>query len=229
MVFSNSISNLFGKSPIRPLQEHMALVVECASKLEIFFEAVLADDWQSASDIFDKIADDENGADELKKQFRLNMPKSLFMPMSRGDLLGILAQQDNIANATKDICGLVLGREMAIPSVLQSDFIAYVKSAIETCEKARKAIEELDELLETGFTGQEVKFVKKLIRDLDAQEQKVDKRERKLRHRLFKIEAEIPPVHVMFLYNIIDNIRRIAHTADQLGNQLELQLAKKQL
>ena len=226
MVFSNSISNLFGKSPIRPLQEHMQLVVACASQLEPFFEAVLVDDWKGASDIFDKIADDENRADELKKQFRLNMPKSLFMPMSRGDLLGILAQQDNIANATKDICGIVLGREMDIPSVLQSDFIAYVKSAIETCEKALKAIDELDELLETGFTGQEVKFVKKLIRDLDTQEQKVDKRERKLRYRLFKIEAEMPPVHVMFLYNVIDNIGGVADTAEQVGNQLELLLAK---
>ncbi|MDE0875999.1 MAG: TIGR00153 family protein [Porticoccaceae bacterium] len=226
MVFSNSISNLFGKSPIRPLQEHMQLVVACASQLEPFFEAVLVDDWKGASDIFDKIADDENRADELKKQFRLNMPKSLFMPMSRGDLLGILAQQDNIANATKDICGIVLGREMDIPSVLQSDFIAYVKSAIETCEKALKAIDELDELLETGFTGQEVKFVKKLIRDLDTQEQKVDKRERKLRHRLFKIEAEMPPVHVIFLYNVIDNIGGVADTAEQVGNQLELLLAK---
>ena len=226
MVFSNSISNLFGKSPIRPLQEHMQLVVACASQLEPFFEAVLVDDWKGASDIFDKIAEDENRADELKKQFRLNMPKSLFMPMSRGDLLGILAQQDNIANATKDICGIVLGREMDIPSVLQSDFIAYVKSAIETCEKALKAIDELDELLETGFTGQEVKFVKQLIRDLDTQEQKVDKRERKLRHRLFKIEAEMPPVHVMFLYNVIDNIGGVADTAEQVGNQLELLLAK---
>jgi len=226
MVFSNSISNLFGKSPIRPLQEHMSLVVACASQLEPFFETVLADDWKGASDIFDKIADDENRADELKQQFRLNMPKSLFMPMSRGDLLGILAQQDNIANATKDVCGIVLGREMDIPSVLQSDFIAYVKSAIETCEKALKAIDELDELLETGFTGQEVKFVKKLIRDLDAQEHKVDKRERKLRHRLFKIEAEMPPVHVMFLYNVIDNIGAVADTAEKVGNQLELLLAK---
>ena len=226
MVFSNSISNLFGKSPIRPLQEHMSLVVVCASKLESFFESVIADDWQTASEVFDRISDDENQADELKKQFRLNMPKSLFMPVSRGDLLGILAQQDNIANTAKDVCGIVLGREMDIPTSLQSDFIAYVKSAIETCEKARTAIDELDELLETGFTGQEVKFVKKLIRDLDAQEQKVDKRERKLRHRLFKIEGDIPPIHVMFLYNVIDNIGEIADTAERVGNQLELLLAK---
>jgi hypothetical protein len=200
--------------------------VVCASKLEPFFESVIANDWQTASEVFDRISDDENQADELKKQFRLNMPKSLFMPVSRGDLLGILAQQDNIANTAKDVCGIVLGREMDIPTSLQSDFIAYVKSTIETCEKARTAIDELDELLETGFTGQEVKFVKKLIRDLDAQEQKVDKRERKLRHRLFKIEGDIPPIHVMFLYNVIDNIGEIADTAERVGNQLELLLAK---
>jgi predicted phosphate transport protein (TIGR00153 family) len=154
------------------------------------------------------------------------MPNSLFMPVSRCDLLGILAQQDNIANTAKDVCGIVLGREMNIPASLQSDFVGYVKSAIETCEKARKAIDELDELLETGFTGQEVKFVKKLIRELDTQEQKVDKKERKLRHRLFKIEEKIPPVHVMFLYNVIDNIGEIADIAERVGNQLELLLAK---
>jgi predicted phosphate transport protein (TIGR00153 family) len=226
MDFSNPISNLFGKSPIRPLQEHMALVVNCASHLEPFFEAVITDQWDEASKIFDLVASDENDADDLKKQFRLNMPKSLFMPVSRADLLGILAQQDNIANITKDACGIVLGRKMNIPHTLQSDFIGYVNSAIETCEKARKAIEELDELLETGFTGQEVKFVKKLIRELDTQEQKVDKKERKLRHRLFKIEAEIPPVNVMFLYNVIDNIGEVADVAEQVGNQLELLLAK---
>ena len=65
-----------------------------------------------------------------------------------------------------------------------------------------------------------------MIRDLDAQEQKVDKRERKLRHRLFKIEGDIPPIHVMFLYNVIDNIGEIADTAERVGNQLELLLAK---
>ncbi len=45
MDFSNPISNLFGKSPIRPLQEHMSLVVSCAKQLEPFFDAVITDKW----------------------------------------------------------------------------------------------------------------------------------------------------------------------------------------
>lgn len=226
MAFSNPISNLFGKSPIKPLQEHMSLTVGCAAELENFFEAVISNQWGSASAIFDQIAEKENLADDLKKQFRLNMPKSLFMPVSRTDLLNILAQQDEIANMAKDVCGIVLGRQMDIPSALQTDLMGFVKSAIETCEKALKAINELDELLETGFIGQEVKFVQKLIRELDAQEQKVDKKERKLRHRLFKLEADLPPVDVMFLYSTINNIGAIADTAERVGNSLELLLAK---
>jgi predicted phosphate transport protein (TIGR00153 family) len=226
MAFSNPISNLFGKSPIKPLQEHMSLCVSCAMLLEPFFEAVIGDDWPKAGELFDQIADRENQADELKKQFRLSMPSTLFMPVSRNDLLSILAQQDDIANITKDVCGIVVGREIDIPSALQTDFLGFVKSTIETTEKALKAINELDELLETGFTGQEVKFVKKLIRELDAQEQKVDKKERKLRHRLFKLEVDMPPVNVMFLYSTIDNIGAIADTAERVGNRLELLLAK---
>ena len=226
MAFSNPISNLFGKSPIKPLQEHMSLAVGCAAELENFFDAVITNKWDKASATFDQIAEQENRADELKKQFRLNMPKSLFMPVSRTDLLNILAQQDEIANMAKDVCGIVLGREMDIPTALQADLIGFVKSAIETCEKALKAINELDELLETGFIGQEVKFVQKLIRELDAQEQKVDKKERKLRQRLFKLEADMPPVDVMFLYSTIDNIGAIADTAERVGNSLELLLAK---
>ncbi|MBT5388097.1 MAG: TIGR00153 family protein [Porticoccaceae bacterium] len=226
MAFSNPISNLFGKSPILPLQDHMSLVVRCATQLEPFFEAAIADNWPQATNIFNQIVEYENKADELKKDFRLNMPNSLFMPVPRGDLLSILAQQDEIANTTKDVCGIVLGREMDIPTALQTDFMGFVQSAIETCQKALTAINELDELLETGFTGQEVKFVKKLIRELDAQEQKVDKKELKLRHRLFKLEADMPPVDVMFLYSTIDNIGAIADTAERVGNSLELLLAK---
>ncbi|MDG2018171.1 MAG: TIGR00153 family protein [Porticoccaceae bacterium] len=226
MAFSNPISDLFGKSPIKPLQEHMSLVVKCSSQLESFFLAAIDSKWEQASDVFDNICEDENCADELKKQFRLNMPKNLFMPVSRSDLLSILAHQDRIANLAKDICGIVLGRQMAIPKSLQTDFMGYIKSTNQASEQALKAINELDELLETGFAGQEVKFVKKLIKELDAKEQKVDKKERKLRHNLFKIENDLPPIHVMFLYNIIDNIGEIADTAESVGNRLELLIAK---
>ena len=226
MALSNSISNIFGVSPIKPIQNHMAEVINCVSKLEDFLNATFDDDWVTAAEVFDQISADEQSADKLKKQFRMHMPKSLFMPVSRGDLLSIITQQDNIANLTKDICGIILGRQMAIPKALHADFIGFVGSSTVTCEKAHGAINELDELLEAGFAGAEVKFVQKLIRELAAQEQKVDKKELKLRKKLFNLEADLPPVNVIFMYNIIDQIGALADTAEMSGNQVELLLAK---
>tara|TARA_B110000967_G_scaffold187170_1_gene208880 strand:+ start:1238 stop:1918 length:681 start_codon:yes stop_codon:yes gene_type:complete len=226
MALSNSISNIFGVSPIKPLQNHMAAAIKCVDLLDPFLKATFEDNWDKAADVFDKISAEEQSADDLKKQFRMHMPKSLFMPVSRGDLLSIITKQDNIANLTKDICGIILGRKMAIPKKLQDDFIGFAESSAETCHKAHGAINELDELLETGFAGSEVKFVKKLIRDLAAQEQKVDKKEQKLRKKLFNIETDLSPIDVIFMYNIIDQIGGLADTAELIGNQVELLLAK---
>ena len=226
MALSNSISNIFGVSPVKPLQNHMSAAIKCVNLLDPFLKATFEDNWDKAADVFDKISAEEQSADDLKKQFRMHMPKSLFMPVSRGDLLSIITKQDNIANLTKDICGIILGRKMAIPKKLQDDFIGFAESSAETCHKAHGAINELDELLETGFAGSEVKFVKKLIRDLAAQEQKVDKKEQKLRKKLFNIEADLSPIDVIFMYNIIDQIGGLADTAELIGNQVELLLAK---
>jgi uncharacterized protein len=226
MALSNSISNIFGVSPVKPLQNHMSAAIKCVVHLDAFLKATFEDNWDAATEVFEQISTEEQNADDLKKQFRMHMPKSLFMPVSRGDLLSIITKQDNIANLTKDICGIILGRKMAIPKKLHDDFIGFAESSTETCRKAHGAINELDELLETGFAGSEVKFVKKLIRDLAAQEQKVDKKEQKLRKKLFNIEADLSPIDVIFMYNIIDQIGGLADTAELIGNQVELLLAK---
>ena len=54
----------------------------------------------------------------------------------------------------------------------------------------------------------------------------MDKKERKLRKKLFNIEADLQPVNVMFMYNTIDQIGELADTAEQIGNHVELLLAK---
>ena len=162
MTLSNSISNIFGVSPIKPIQNHMAEVISCVTKLEEFLNATFDDDWVKAAEVFDLISADEQSADELKKEFRMHMPKSLFMPVSRGDLLSIITQQDNIANLTKDICGIILGRQMAIPKALHADFIGFVGSSTVTCEKAHGAINELDEQLKNNENGS----LREIVHDL---------------------------------------------------------------
>ncbi len=222
----NPILNLFGRSPVRPLQEHMAKVSECVRVLEPFFEAVAAGDENRMRELQEKIARLENEADDLKHDLRLHLPRTLFMPVERRDLLEVLTMQDNIANRAKDLAGLVRGRKMTIPDVISSQYLEFVRRSIDACTQAEKTVNELDELVETGFSGTEVETVQKLISELDRVEKDTDQIQVDIRARLFEIERELPPVDVMFLYRLIDWTGDIGDFSQRVGSRLQLLLAK---
>jgi predicted phosphate transport protein (TIGR00153 family) len=222
----NPILNLFGRSPVKPLQEHMSKVSECVRVLEPFFEAVIAGDENRVRELQEKIARLENEADDLKHELRLNLPRTLFLPVERRDLLEVLTMQDNIANRAKDLAGLVRGRKMVIPDQIGSDFLEFIRRSIDACAQAGKTVNELDELVETGFSGSEVDIVQNLISELDRVEKETDQIQVEIRGRLFEIERDLPPVDVMFLYRLIDWTGDIGDFSQRVGSRLQLLLAK---
>jgi predicted phosphate transport protein (TIGR00153 family) len=148
------------------------------------------------------------------------------MPVERTDLLELITQQDKIANKAKDIAGRVVGREMVIPQSIQNDFIAYLERCVDATKQASKAINEFDELLETGFRGREVTLVESMLEKLDSIEQDTDEMQIKIRQELRAIESELNPVDVMFLYKIIEWVGELADIAERVGSRLELMLAR---
>lgn len=204
----------------------MVIVEQCVSQLPSFFSAVLKEDHNKAKEVYKEISKLENKADALKKKLRLHMPKSLFMPVARRDLLELLLVQDKAANQSKDITGLIVGRKMVFPESLATLLPDYVKRCVEACKQAKKVINELDELVETGFAGREVKLVASIINELDSIESDTDKMQVKIRAALMKIEKELPPVDVMFYYKVIEGIGEIADISERIGSRVELLLAK---
>lgn len=223
---TNPFVSLFGRSPIGPMQQHIAKAHECAANLVPFFEAVMAQNWAEVARVQQDMVRLEKEADKLKKSVRLNLPKSLFLPVPRSDLLELLSVQDKVANKAKDIAGLMLGREMHIPEELQPRVRAFVQRTVDASAQALKAMNELDELLETGFGGREAKLVENLVEELDGIEDDTDRLQIEVRRALFKLEKEMPPVDVMFLYQVIDWIGEVADRAQRVGNRLEQLLAR---
>ena len=219
------LANIFGSSPVMPLERHVGLAYKCTRKIIGFFEAVIANDWETAKSIRGEIERLEHEADDLKKEIRLGLPKSLFMPVPREDLLELLLVQDKMANRTKDVSGIVMGRTLQIPPEIASDFLDFVTRAVDAAKQARKSVRELDELFTSGFRGAEVKLVSELIEELDRIETDTDDREAALRASLFKVESELEPVNVMFLYKVIGLIGEIADMAERVGRRLELLLS----
>lgn len=220
------VLQMFGQSPIRPLQTHMEKAYACVEMLQPFFHAVLNNDWDKAQDLQQQIVALESEADNLKKDLRLHLPKSLFLPVPRTDLLQMLTMQDFLPNKAKDIAGLVLGRRMYFPAEIASQFMELLQRCLDAAKQAQQAIEELDELLETGFRGNEVKIVENMIVVLDRIEHETDKMQVEIRRIVFGLEKTLPAVDVMFLYRAIEWVGDLADDAHTVGGQLYLLLAR---
>nr|WP_298414837.1 TIGR00153 family protein [uncultured Halomonas sp.] len=226
MMTSNPFSALFGRSPFQPLLAHIVKTSECAEQLLPFFDAALAGNWEEAAKHREKVTELENEADELKTQLRLNLPNTLFLPVSRSDLLELISVQDKIANRARDITGIMLGRSMKIPGPLATPMRNYLEIAIAAVDQARKALQELESLLESGFGRNVAHLMENLIRDLHDLEHQADAQEIAIRRQLFDIEADLPPVEVMFLYKIIDWIGDLADRAERVGSRLQILTAR---
>lgn len=223
---NNPFLNLFGRSPIGPMQRHMAKAHECAAQLIPFVDALMAEDWVEAERIQQQISHLEREADQMKKNIRVSLPNSLFLSVPRSDLLELLSVQDKVANRAKDIAGLMLGRKMKIHPDVQPAFRSFVVRSVDASAQALKAIGELSDLMETSFAGREVKLVENLIDELERIEHDTDEMQIKLRAALYQREAVLPPVDVMFTYQVIEWIGDVADRAERVGNRLGIIMAR---
>ena len=222
---TNVLSGIFGSSPVQPLEQHIDIVYRCAKQLRKFFAAAVSGNWQKAAEVRQKIENLEHEADALKKEIRMHLPKSLFMPVPREDVLGLLLVQDKIANRSRDVSGIVFGRRMQVPSAIAEQFLDFVDRNIDAAKQARKSVRELDELFTAGFRGAEVELVEELIEELDRIETDTDEKQAALRAALFDIEASLNPVDAVFLYQVIELTGEIADMAERVGRRLELLLS----
>ncbi len=222
----NYISRIFADSPVNAIQEHCDRCYKASRELVPLFEHAFAGDWTAVQACRDRIVRLENEADDLKGAVRSQLPHGLFMPIARQDLMELVLLQDKIANRSRDISGLVIGRRMTIPVPIQAKLLAFVRRNVDAAKKARKTIRELDELYETRFKGSEAELVGSLINELDKIENETDDMQVEIRALLLPLERELPPVEVIFLYRVIELIGGIADRAEAVGRRLETLLVR---
>jgi predicted phosphate transport protein (TIGR00153 family) len=226
MKTTNPIASLFGKSPFKPMQQHMGIVNECVAEVPKLFEALIAGDKEGVERAKDTIFAKEHEADALKNEMRGHLPKSLFMPVDRRDLLDVLAMQDSIADTAQDIAGLLVEREMTVPADMADTLRALVQRCVDTCQAAQGVIDELDELVETGFRGREATTVEEMVEKINSIEDETDKLGMELARSLFRHEDTIGAVSVMFWYQLIQWIGDLADYAEKVGDRLRLLIAR---
>lgn len=218
------IGNLFGPSPIRPMQRHMKAAVACARAVQPLMAAMAAGDTDGLREARNEIIELEHEADELKHEIRRHLPKRLFMPIERRDMLEILDAQDSIADVAQDIAELADMRGMTLPEPLKRPLLDLVDKVVVTCEQCEAVVDELDELVETGFGPHERARVEEMITRLGHLESETDKLAEAAQRELFQMEDELG-VGTYFWYELINWVADMADYAERVGNRLRLLIA----
>ena len=222
-----AILELFGKSPFRPLAEHTERVRDTVVLVRPLFEAFVAQDWERTEEIYQQISKLEHKADILKNDIRDHLPRSLFMPVDRGDLLLFLKQQDKIADAAEDLGVLLTMRPTPTPEAIRPGVMELVDAVLRAAEAWFETARELPVLQEASFSGPEVDRMTQRIHEVSNLEWEADKKQAEVSKEVFRHEEELGAVSVIFWANILRVLGAVANYSESTADHLRLMLARR--
>ncbi|MDX1623454.1 MAG: TIGR00153 family protein [Gemmatimonadota bacterium] len=222
-----AIAELFGRSPFGPLVQHTQKVHECVLEVRPLIEAFLEGRNETVEGIYDRISTLEYEADKIKTEIRNHLPKSLFLPVDRGDMLKFLNEQDAIADVAEDIAVLLTIRETDVPPDLHEEILDLTEKVLEVSEQLVQAAGELEALQEASFGGKGAERVIAMIEEVSQGEYEADKIQTAVTRHLYEIEDRIDPVSVYFITKLFRLLGEIANHAENTGDNLRMMLTRK--
>lgn len=221
-----NFSQLFGKSPFKPMKEHMKITRECVQHIAPAVEAFFINDNSTLKSAKRTVSQLESDADRVIEELQNRLPSSMFLPVHRRDLLDVLEMQEAIADRTEDIVGLMLDLPMEVPEEMHEPILNLTHRAYDAVSTAYEIIACFEELVETGFKGPDAEKAHALIRQVVAIETDADHIGIDITHTLFAHAREMDPVSVVFLHRLIGWIDDLADYSETLAIRARLLLAK---
>jgi len=219
-------TKLFAKNPFKPMKRHMKLATGCAECMPEAIEAFLADDHVRLQELKQKVLQLERDADGIYAEIQDRLPKTLFTPVARRDLLDVLEMQEEIADRCEDIVGLLMDLPLSVPEEIKEPIIRHTRRCVDAVREAREIVKLIDLLLNTGFKGPNVEVMKGKIQDVLTIETDADVIGNEITHTLFQHRQDMDPVSVVFLYRLVGWIDDLADFSEQLAIRSRILLAR---
>ena len=204
----------------------MRVVFSCICYLPPLLDALYRNDYGQLAEFAEEIIKLESEADEIKHEFRFNLPSTLMLPVDRKDLLNLMSDQDRLADIAEDIAKILVYRDMEVPDPLKDLLDELLEGTMEISVGAKDMIERLDELLQVGFRGREQENVSGMIAGVRRSEHNIDNIMHRIRRQLFEHEDQLDPISVMFWYQLINLLGAISNQAENLADRLLLFISK---
>lgn len=225
--FRVPVSNTFRrKTPFTQLLDHMGKVRECIDLLGDGLIKYYKGDYKGFSTLAANVSKLEHEADIIKNNLRNHLPSSLLMPVDKGRFLWTLREQDAILDHAENLVEMLDMRHTKIPKELQPLFIEHTKLVMETVKAMEIAIQNIRDLVETGFIKKERDQTKQFIHTVHDWEYQADKKRYEMTKGIYQLEKKLNPMDVYHLLKITDWVDEIADHAENVADWLRSMIAK---
>lgn len=219
------IRDLFRESPFEPLRFHMKSVMECVAFVKPMFEAVRDGRHDQLLEIARKVFKAEHQADIIKNDIRRTIPKRFFLPVYRGDLLGYIKLQDDMADSVEDIAVLLTIKKLPLPGPLAAPTFEYIDKVDEVCRQTCAISDYLPTLVDGDLAGAEAEHVIELVAAVEKREWEADRLQYSLSQQLFAMEDDMKATEVMLWFRVFGELGQLANFAEKTGDRLRRMLS----
>lgn len=220
-----SIKKLFRESPFEPLRYHMKSVMECVDFVRPMFEALRDAQYDKLQKLAKKVFKAEHKADIVKNDIRRTIPKRFFLPVYRGDLLGYVKLQDDMADSVEDVAVLLTIKRLTLPSQLVERTFEYVSKVEEVCRRTLAVADYLPTLVEGDMVGADAEHALSLVADVEKAEWEADRLQYTLSQKLFALDEEMKPTDIFLWFRVFGELGQLANAAEKTGDRLRRMLS----
>lgn len=199
--------------------------MECVAFLRPMFEAVRDGRFDDLQNLAKKVFKVEHEADIIKDDIRRTIPKRFFLPVYRGDLLGYVKLQDDMADAVEDLAVLLTIKRLELPPPLVDPTFEYLDKVDEVCRRMHEIGDYLPTLVEGDLAGTEAEKTLSMIAAVDKAEWEADRLQYRLSQKLFALEDQMKPTDILLWFRIFGELGQLANFADKTGDRLRRMLS----
>ena len=223
----STIGKLFGRSPFSQIQQHMEQVGKCIGKMCEALDALQDGDYDELDRIATEVSQLEHQADQIKTDIRNRLLRRFFMPIDRSDVLEILSLQDSIADTAEDVCVVLTMKNLPFRDEFRSDFVEFRELNLKAFSIVAEIINQLDELIESGFGGAEGERIRSLAHDAAFAEHQCDLVQIRLLKKIYALDESMSPGEFHLWMRTTRVFGRISNLAENLAARVLKTLSLK--
>jgi len=218
------IGGPFGRSPFGPLHEHMAKARACVALLPPMVESFGAGDGETAARLAGDVHRVEHEADLIKTDIRNRLSSNVFSAAQRADIIGLLRAQDNVADFTEAVAGMMELRHTPVPEPLRPQLVELANDLKAACDELVDIEAQLDAGEEPPSMDSGAWDARQELDRFYALIHQSTVTARSALGRVFEFESSLDSVSVIFLMTVISQMESVGdeleNTADMLMRML---------